>query len=108
MSEVLTSHHSRPTIGFLMGSEIHDLTQQCVLKGAFDEARERDVNLICLAGGYMRSPIGFQAQANILYELVSAERLDGLVIWGSLLGQHLDQQEMKDFCQLCKFDAQIV
>jgi hypothetical protein len=38
-------------------------------------------NLICFPAKPLRSPLGFEAQADVLYDLVSPVRLDALVIW---------------------------
>ena len=99
MGKALTSKNSRPTIGFLIGGELRNSVQQRMLAGVFDEAQERDINLVCIDGEYICNPVGFEAQGNILYDLVSAQSLDGLVTWGSTLGQYLDQQGMEDFYQ---------
>ena len=49
--------------------------------GVASVAQERDVNLICFPGKPLRSPLEFEAQSNVLYELVSRQSIDGLVIW---------------------------
>jgi hypothetical protein len=50
-----------------------------------DTARERDVNVITLVTRDFNSPVGFEAQANVLYDMVSANCFDGLVVWTSPL-----------------------
>ena len=44
-------------------------------------------------------PLEFEAQSNILYELVSAQNIDGLVIWSAGLPLFVDRSEMNAFCQ---------
>jgi hypothetical protein len=49
--------------------------------GAADAARELGADLITFVGGELEDPRDFAAQANAIYELASAERLDGLIVW---------------------------
>jgi DNA-binding LacI/PurR family transcriptional regulator/signal transduction histidine kinase len=66
-------------------------------QGVVDMAREQDANVICFRGGAMHSPHEFESQANVLYDLVSAERLDGLVIWSSNVALYLTPEETTEF-----------
>ena len=66
--------------------------------GALQAAKAHEVNLIGLAGESLRAP-GFLGQSNVLYDLISAERLDGLVIWGSLLNTQVSVPEIQAFYQ---------
>ncbi|HDQ73126.1 MAG TPA: PAS domain S-box protein [Chloroflexi bacterium] len=86
----------RPTIGFLTygaGMPLNDM----VWSGVIDAARERDVNLICLPGKPLKSPLGFDAQANVLYDLVTPKVFDGLVIWGAALAHHVSNEAVEIF-----------
>ncbi len=88
----------RPTIGLLIRSPGMFLAGlQLEWQGVVDMAREQDVNLICFHGGSLRSPHEFESQANVLYDLVSAERLDGLVIWSSNVGLYLTPERIAEF-----------
>ncbi|MBN1812401.1 MAG: substrate-binding domain-containing protein, partial [Anaerolineae bacterium] len=62
-----------------------------------DAARERDVNLICFAGDRLRDPTGSSSPANVLYDLVSSEAVDGLVSWASSVGGSLEHDEIVQF-----------
>lgn len=64
-----------------------------------DAARERDLNIICFDGGVLRSPDGFAAQANVVYDLVNACLINGLIIWSSALDWFLKPKEMEEFCE---------
>jgi len=64
----------RPTIGFIT-LNLDDERVSDVWSGAVEAARERDVSLVCLPGE------GEQSARNVLYDLVSAESLDGLVTY---------------------------
>jgi len=86
----------RRTIGLLTcGTD--DPNSRRVWSGVADVARERDANLICLPGERLRSSIGFDAQANILYDLISPDSVDGLVIWGGGILPHLSANEAATF-----------
>ena len=86
--------NGRPTIGFLAGyrGQFFHLAW-C---GVADVAREHNINAICFVGQYVRAAEGFETQANILYDLVDAQRLDGLVIW-ELMCTMLDPDEIRQF-----------
>ena len=88
----------RPTLG-LLAHGAGDPNSHRVWAGVASVAQERDVNLICFPGKPLRSPLEFEAQSNILYELVSAQSIDGLVIWSAGLPLFVDRPEMNAFCQ---------
>jgi GAF domain-containing protein/DNA-binding LacI/PurR family transcriptional regulator len=87
----------RPTIGFLLVSTTRtwELLQWW---GVTDAARERDVNLVCFLGRELHSPVGFDAQANVLYDLVNPEQLDGLILWAAGFDNFVTQAQMIEFC----------
>jgi DNA-binding LacI/PurR family transcriptional regulator/signal transduction histidine kinase len=91
----------RPTIGLLI-DYLYGVGgyQPAVWSGAAEAARERDVNLICFAGGTLgHSPVdSFIAQANRLYDLVTAESVDGLVVCGNTLSSFVGPEEFQAFC----------
>ena len=89
-----TSPNSRPTIGVT----VRFVPEWDVWLGALQAAKAHEVNLIGLAGERLRAP-GFLGQSNVLYDLISAERLDGLVIWGSLLNTQISAPEIQAFYQ---------
>lgn len=72
---------ARPTLGYLTNI-IQSGTPQMLWAGVADAARQQDVNLICFPGNRMSAPASYHP-ANILYDLVSADRLDGLLCWAS-------------------------
>ena len=47
-------------------------------------ARAAGVNLICYPGRLVQSPVGFEAQRNVIYRMVDSETIDGLVVMGGL------------------------
>lgn len=94
----MQSHNIRPTIGFLTVC-VHQPNDELVWLGAVDAAREYDLNLLCFVGGNLDNPDGFAAQANVVYDLVNKEDLDGLIIWSGTVGWYLDQQGLAEFCR---------
>jgi DNA-binding LacI/PurR family transcriptional regulator len=87
---------SRLTIGFLLHT-IEDAYGAALWAGAMDAARAQDANLICYLGRHLSSPHGFEAQSNVLYRLVDAESVDGLVLSSSSLGMHVGMDAVKGF-----------
>ena len=66
--------------------------------GATTFARQRDLNLIGFAGGILHSPHGFEVQGNVLFDLVNAQNIDGLVIAG-ILGHYIGVKRLQEFCE---------
>jgi sigma-B regulation protein RsbU (phosphoserine phosphatase) len=89
--------NARPTIGVLI-DRLEDPYEAALLSGISDVARERDVNLISFVGGWLCSPHGFEVQRNIVYDLVDAETVDGLVVMSNVVGAVIGPEEMKNFC----------
>ena len=88
----------RPTIGLFVAL-IENVNTSRLWAGVADAAREHDVNLICFPGGRLRVPGELEEQRNILFELVSAGEMDGLIIWASAIGTFVAREEMLHFCQ---------
>ncbi len=92
----------RLTIGILVDL-LEDRYQNTVLRGIADAAAEQDVNLICFAGGGLNSPERFGRQRNKIFDLVSAESVDALLLMSGTLGNYIGPAEMTRFCE--RFDA---
>ena len=76
----------RPTIGYLapwIGSGYRTLWI-----GIYDAACKHDINLICFPGGRLWYPHQFD-QRNIVYDLITAHRLDGLILRSESLSAHI-------------------
>jgi DNA-binding LacI/PurR family transcriptional regulator len=97
-SKHVTPADGYPTIG-LLTARVSDELGATFWDGALDAAREYGANLLAFAGGILRSPHGFDSQANILYDLVCAENVDGLVIDGGLLSHYIGLEALEDFCE---------
>jgi DNA-binding LacI/PurR family transcriptional regulator/anti-anti-sigma regulatory factor len=96
------SQGARPTIGLLIGNvwSRASLHPTMVWTGVVDAARERDANLLCFAGGSLGvSPHAeFSSRRNVLYDRVTSDNVDGLVISSGLLGLYVSPGEIQDFC----------
>jgi DNA-binding LacI/PurR family transcriptional regulator len=68
-------------------------------QATIDAARAYHVRLICFPGGGLRSPHGFETQANVIYHLVNTARLAGLIFWGGNLLGYVDKEVIAQFCQ---------
>jgi DNA-binding LacI/PurR family transcriptional regulator len=88
----------RPTIGLFIG-QMEERYQSLVWPGIADMAQERDANLICFVGSALRSPYEFDIQRNVIYDLASAENMDGLVFMSGTLGNFVDLEELRTFCE---------
>ena len=87
----------RLTIGLLIG-RLGDIGYAAqVWPGVADVAEERDVNLICFVGGTLCAPHEFDTQRNVAYDLVSPEKLDGLLAMSGSIGQFIGPEKLKDF-----------
>ena len=89
---------ARATIGFLTAN-IHIGAGRTVWPGIVDAAERRGLNLICFPGGGLHVSEGFEAQRNVIYDLVDAAWLDGLVSWSSTISVKLDPVETAEFHQ---------
>ncbi len=87
--------NSRPTIGLLSGIGRSPYYND-LWAGFVGAASELDVNLICYVSGFINAPNRFDVRDDILYDLVTDERVDGLIISGTL-GNLLTGDEFKDF-----------
>jgi signal transduction histidine kinase/AraC-like DNA-binding protein/CheY-like chemotaxis protein len=92
---------SRPTLGFL-SANIHIGTGRTLWPAMVKAAALHDVNLICFPGGGLRAPGGFEAQRNVLYDMVNPGTLDGLVSWSSTIGGMLEPDVVAEFHQRFK------
>ncbi|HOT90666.1 MAG TPA: substrate-binding domain-containing protein [Anaerolineae bacterium] len=86
---------TRPTLG-LFTYGLLDTISEAVWKGIEDAAREHDVNLVCYCGGSVDDATGVNLSANILYDFVSTERIDGLIIWVAVV-HFLDLEAARAF-----------
>jgi DNA-binding LacI/PurR family transcriptional regulator/GAF domain-containing protein len=90
----------RPTIGLLTyGAE--DPNSCPLWEGVYAATQTYGANLLCFPGKPLHSRREFDAQANVLYDLVGVENVDGLVIWGTSLATNVNTEEVRAFCERC-------
>jgi diguanylate cyclase (GGDEF)-like protein len=88
----------RPTIGLLTTGMWHSLSVE-LWRGVLNAAGSADANVICYAGDELRSHHeAFTEMPNVLYNLVSPERVDGLIIWTSTVGSVLSDADLRKSC----------
>lgn len=90
---------SRPTVGLLIQNiEDEGGYESSLWTGVLEACKQRDANLICFVGGSLEfSPTNeFEAQRNAIYDLVTSDTVDGLIIIGSI-GDFISSEELKSF-----------
>ncbi|GAK50069.1 PAS modulated sigma54 specific transcriptional regulator, Fis family [Candidatus Moduliflexus flocculans] len=86
--------HPRPTIGVFS----YGFSGNFLWAGATAAARQHDVNLIGFAGGSLHSPRGFEAQANVLFDLIDPQQIDGLLLDSGILSHYVGTNTLHEFC----------
>ncbi len=64
-----------------------------------EAAKNTDVNLIYFPGQALQSPHNYEDQANTIFNLVSNQSVDRLIIWAGALEWYVGSKGMADFCQ---------
>jgi sigma-B regulation protein RsbU (phosphoserine phosphatase) len=94
------AHNARPTIGFLVEG-VTGLSgyQSVIWAGITDAAYAQGANLICFTGGRLGFyPLNeFEVWRNLVYDLVSADNVDGLIISGGSLSSYVSMEEFETF-----------
>ncbi|HNX59392.1 MAG TPA: substrate-binding domain-containing protein [Spirochaetota bacterium] len=84
------------TIGLIIDELDHEY-QMKTWQGVFDEAKDQGINVISFVGKRLDSPSGFEAKANIVYDLVTTKRIDGVVILSAAVGSSADPASFERF-----------
>jgi DNA-binding LacI/PurR family transcriptional regulator/signal transduction histidine kinase len=85
----------------MLSSRLDDLYELQWL-GAVDAAAAHGVDLVSFVGGELDSPDGYRSQANAIYDLAGADRLDGLIVWTTALERFVGSRVTDEFCR--RFD----
>jgi sigma-B regulation protein RsbU (phosphoserine phosphatase) len=92
----IESQSSRPTIGLLL-SELRSSYSNALWTGVVDAALAFDVNLICYTEGRIGAhEYGPDPQLDPLYDLIDAERVEGLLVCGTI-GNYITEAEFRSF-----------
>ncbi|RPJ03074.1 MAG: hypothetical protein EHM39_00315 [Chloroflexi bacterium] len=87
----------RPTIGFMVDSlAVHE---SVLWHGVLDAVRAHDADLIGFQGNLLEIPDGFMAQGNVIYQLASAENVDGLVFSSATMAHWISLGGMQRFAE---------
>jgi len=89
---------TRPTIA-LFGAKLTFYNPLAFLKSAAAAANAADANFLYFSSDPVRSTYDFEIQANILYEMVNAANVDGILIALNLIGQCTSTAEQEAFFQ---------
>ena len=73
-----------PTTLALLTTGAIDPNNRTIWAGWPRHAAMHGANLICYPGRLVRSPVEFEAQRNVIYNMVDRQRVDGLVMMGGL------------------------
>ena len=65
--------------------------------GVSNAAQANNCDLICFVGSELGHPDRLLRKSNAIYDLVSSERIDALVIWSTRIGLLLSDEEMARF-----------
>src|SRR5947207_1484289 len=87
---------SRPVIGMVTTGPVLENSEEQWL-GVSDAARAAGCDLICFVGTELGHPDGLRRKSNAIYDLVSGERVDALVIWTTRIGLLLSDAELARF-----------
>jgi signal transduction histidine kinase/DNA-binding LacI/PurR family transcriptional regulator len=85
----------------MLSSRLDDLHELQWL-GAADAAAANGVDFVTFVGAEVACPDGYRSQANAIYDLVGADRLDGLIVWTTALELFIGSRAMDEFCR--RFD----
>jgi DNA-binding LacI/PurR family transcriptional regulator/PAS domain-containing protein len=77
--------------------------EEGVWTGAVKAAKEENVYLLCYAGGTLSDPNGYLSQQNVIYNLVSSDRIDGLIGISGSLGNFIGSEGLAHFYK--KYDS---
>ncbi len=83
-----------PTVGILV-AWLDDSYHGSILGGALDAARDRGANLLCFAGGI----VGAEGRRDRVFELISPENVDALVILAGSIGNRIGAERMSAYCE---------
>jgi DNA-binding LacI/PurR family transcriptional regulator/signal transduction histidine kinase len=86
------------TVGLLV-DELEDDYQNAILQGVTDAAREKGANLLCFTGGVLKRSRRAFTERNAVYDLVSPESVDGLLIMAGALGNTIGMVELSRYCE---------
>jgi DNA-binding LacI/PurR family transcriptional regulator/signal transduction histidine kinase len=82
-----------PTIGVLV-NWFGDVYSTPIIAGILDVARERGTGVVCFAGGRPASMQRYESAANVAFDLIGEECVDGLILIAGTLVQRFGFEEL--------------
>ncbi len=89
-------HQDMLTIGLLLDN-LYDNYQSFMWESILGCARERNVNLLCYMAGSIDSPEPNYAEKNVLYDLITADNTDGIIVFSGSIGNYLTYKSFVRF-----------
>ncbi|MBN1697987.1 MAG: substrate-binding domain-containing protein [Spirochaetales bacterium] len=86
------------TVGVYSDTTIYDIPIM-FFRGIKEIINEHGLNLLYAAGKPIRSPVDYEFQANILFDLFGSENIDGLIILSNILSSFVPASELTDLCR---------
>ncbi|MBN2002500.1 MAG: response regulator [Anaerolineae bacterium] len=97
-TQPVAQQRSRLTIGMVCDDSSSKYAE-LIWNGVRSVVQRRGANLLLFRGG-LPNPVGEQQPAaSVLYDLISAETLDGIVIWGAQLSHAGGVEVVTDLCR---------
>jgi signal transduction histidine kinase/DNA-binding LacI/PurR family transcriptional regulator/DNA-binding response OmpR family regulator len=96
IKQLSTKGGRRFTIG-LIATDVYEEIPRSIWQGVAEAARQGGHNLIFFAGGALNDPIGYRRQGNVLYDLITAKRIAGLILLASTINYAVPREEMERF-----------
>jgi phosphoserine phosphatase RsbU/P len=87
-----------PTLGFLVDL-LEDGYQSAVADGVLKAAKNAGAAVLCFVGGIVGSPARSAMQRNHVFELATPTTVDGLVVLGGTLVNHVGVVELTKYCE---------
>lgn len=85
------------TIGLFLGTT-EDSYGKAVVRGVLQGVRGTGTRLVCFTTGSLRSSHGYEAQRNVLFDLVDDQSVDALILAGAL-SHNVSNEELETFCR---------
>lgn len=86
----------RPTIGMITAGPLIELAGE-QWRGVSDGAQRLGCDLVCFVGSELDHPDPLKRRANTVYDLISPNRIDALVVWTTRVGQLIGSDGMQEY-----------
>ncbi|MBN1411192.1 MAG: substrate-binding domain-containing protein [Spirochaetales bacterium] len=68
-------------------------------RGVTDFAAGHNVNCYIHVGGTIHSPLIYERNRNIVFEMLNSGRIDGVIVFSQLIARYVGPEEMREFCR---------